>query len=267
MYWWCHQDTSSEGLLSCWVFRCIAVQELFITPSAKKKQRIKWVEDNQNTNWDTIIWTDESTVELGKHPSHQQVTRLLGEEYLPECIEPTFHSGRKSLKVWGAIATGRKGPLIRLELGAEDEERDKNGKKKRKSGLNGPKYVDQVLNGPLRDFVREMEIERVCEMLLVEDGAPGHRSKVASQARSEVGIKRHTHPAKSPDLNPIEPLWNLIKNHVADIPGSGNTLDKLWAALQKVWDELTEEDIEKYTGTMADRVQAVNDAKGWHTHY
>jgi transposase len=75
------------------------------------------------------------------------------------------------------------------------------------------------------------------------------------------------HPPSSPDLNPIEPLWLIIKNCVADIPGSSNYLNALWAAVQKVWDGITEEEIKKYTGRMADRVLAVKEAEGWHTHF
>jgi hypothetical protein len=78
--------------------------------------------------------------------------------------------------------------------------------------MDGSKYVSQVLRGPLREFVKEMETERDRDMFVVEDGAPGHRSKLVKCARSEVGINSLTHPPKSPDSNPIEPLWYLFKN-------------------------------------------------------
>jgi hypothetical protein len=142
-----------------------------------------------------------------------------------------------------------------------------NPKRKGGQGMNGPKYVTQVLQGPLKDFVEEMEGERGHSMLVVEDGAPGHRSKLTKNARSKLGIIQLTHPPNSPDLNPIEPLWYLLKNRIADIPGSANTLDKLWEVAQKVWEEITPEEIRKFTGTMSDRVEAVAKAKGWHTKY
>jgi hypothetical protein len=103
--------------------------------------------------------------------------------------------------------------------------------------------------------------------LVVEDGAPGHTSKLVTRAQENLGIRKLVHPPKSPDLNPIEPLWYLLKNRIADIPGSGNTLDNLWEAAQKVWDDITLEDIQKHTGRMKDRVEAVKQAKGWHTKF
>jgi hypothetical protein len=49
--------------------------------------------------------------------------------------------------------------------------------KKKGGGLDGPKYAKQVLEGPLKDFVAEMKAERGLKILVLEDGAPSHRSK------------------------------------------------------------------------------------------
>jgi hypothetical protein len=95
--------------------------------------------------------------------------------------------------VWGAIAHGCKGPLIKLNI-EEETEGDAIAKGKKKGrGLNGAKYVSQVLHGPLGKFCKEVKMQTGCEMLVVEDGAPGHTSKVAKQARAELGIKTLTH--------------------------------------------------------------------------
>lgn len=247
----------------------MAVQKPFLTPAAIAKH-VAWASANEERDCNTIIWTDKSTIELGKRPGPARVTRRPGEEMLPECIQLTFHSGRKSLMVWGAIAHDKKGPLILINMADEsaDEVEEANGKKKKRGrGLNGPKYVSQVLRGPLKDFVDEMEVERGCDMLVVEDGALRHRSKVASAARSELAIKQLTHPPKSPDLNPIEPVWHILKTRIAATPESGNSLEKLWEAAQEAWNGITEADIAKFTGTMDDRVRAVQDANGWHTRY
>jgi hypothetical protein len=46
-----------------------------------------------------------------------------------------------------------------------------------------------VLKGPLKDFVEELEAEKGHDILVVEDGAPGHTSKVASKAQLELSLK------------------------------------------------------------------------------
>ncbi|ETW85192.1 hypothetical protein HETIRDRAFT_310330 [Heterobasidion irregulare TC 32-1] len=138
-------------------------------------------------DWNKVIWTDEAKLELGKRPGHKRVARLPGEEFLPENIQPTFKSGHKSIMVWGCIAHGVKGPLIKLEfLPATMSE-----KGRRRGGGLGAKEIEQ---------------QQICLMLVVEDGALAHTSRLAKSARLKLGITPLTHPPSSPDLNPIEPL-------------------------------------------------------------
>jgi transposase len=163
--------------------------------------------------------------------------------------------------LWGAISYAFKGPLIRLNLGEDMQGRRKAG------GLNGERYVKQVLEGPLVGFVRELEEEYGSSVYVVEDGAPAHRSRVAREARTRLGIKLLPHPPNSPDISPIENAWFLLKSRISRIPGSYSSLDNLWAAARRVWDELTIEDIQKYTKLMSERVAAVRSAHGMHTRY
>ncbi len=161
--------------------------------------------------------------------------------------------------IWACIAHGIKGSIIKLDLPLATAA--KKGRRKG-GGIGAREYVAQVLSGPLKDFVKDMENRRGHEMLVVEDGAPGHRSKLANTTRAALGIKQLTHPPSSPDLNPIEPLWLLLKTRVADISESRKSPEKLWKAVQQVWDGLTMEDIIAHTGKMDARVQAVKEAKG-----
>ena len=243
--------------------RRVARRKPFLSKAAVTKRK-QWALDNKEKDWKYVIWTDETKIETGERPGRKRVTRRPGEEFLPENIAPTFRSGRQSIMVWAAITHNHKGPIVRLDLVPEIT----TGKGKKKGGgLNGQRYVDQILEGPLKQF--SMEVERGSEYFfeIVEDGAPSHRSVVANRARTELGITSLTHPPSSPDLNPIEPLWLLLKNKVADIPGSANSLDALWSAVQCAWGDITLEDIRKHTGKMDDRVEAVKKAEGWHTRF
>lgn len=201
-----------------------------------------------------------------ERPGRKRVTHHPGKEHNFECTQPAFQSasGRKLIMMQACIAHGVKGSIIKLDL--PPLKKDQNGQRKG-GGMGGKEYVEQVLHGPLKNFVKEMESCRGCEILVVEDGAPGHKSVLAKAARNKLGIKQLLHPLSSPDLNPEEPLWLKVKNCVADLPGSANSLDKLWAAVQKIWDTLTVEDIEAHTGQMDMRVQAVKQETGKHTRF
>ena len=177
------------------------------------------------------------------------ITRLLGEEFFPENISPMFKSGCKSIMVQACVTHNRKGPIIHLNLVPEVTATTE---KKKGGGLNGPWYMDQIPNGPLKDFLDEFEEEEGREVLVVKDGAPCHQSAVAKNVCNELGITNLEHPPSSPDLNLIEPLWLILKTHVADILGSQNSLDGLWATVQQVWEELSIEEVRKHTSRMHD---------------
>jgi hypothetical protein len=192
------------------------------------------------------------------------VTRRRGEAYLPECVVPTFPNNRQSLMVWGAISHGHKGPLIRLDM--DPPALTSTGKKKG-GGLSSQSYASQVLEGPLKDFISCMEKEKGLEMLVVEDGAPPHRGQAAKLARKRLGIHSLPHPPNSPDLNPIEPIWRMLKNRVYNTPGSRQSLEHLWAITQSTWDSITVEEVNQHTGKMCARVAAVAKAKGLQTQF
>ncbi|KAF7967399.1 hypothetical protein HWV62_34425 [Athelia sp. TMB] len=151
------------------------------------------------------------------------------------------------MMVWACVAHGVKELIVKLDMGPPVV--DKNGKKMR-NGLNVTKYINQVLKGPLKDFKDRMEVETGSKMLIVEDGAPAYGWKHLKDLRAELGIENLEHLPSSPDLNPLGPLWLILKNQVANIPGSADSLEKLWGAVQQGWGEITDEDIKKHTGPM-----------------
>jgi hypothetical protein len=50
-------------------------------------------------DWKHIIWTDESTFEIGKNTQQIRVWCNLSERYDTACITPSFKSGRLSVMI------------------------------------------------------------------------------------------------------------------------------------------------------------------------
>lgn len=100
-----------------------------------------------------------------------------------------------------------------------------------------------------------------------DDGAPCHRAKTVATWIKENKIRAlENWPGQSPDINPIENLWNLMKQAVRKRMPKSRT--ELIAAVIYSWNHvIKKETIEKLVDSMPRRLQAVIAAKGFATKY
>ncbi len=99
-------------------------------------------------------------------------------------------------------------------------------------------------------------------MQLMQDGAPGHAAEYTHQELQERNIPVITWPAYSPDLNPIETLWNEIKNTLQNDYPEKMTYDQLRAAVKEVCDAIPDDRVRELIRTMRQRCEAVIAANG-----
>ncbi len=69
-------------------------------------------------------------------------------------------------------------------------------------------------------------------------------------------------PALSPDLNPIESLWDQLSCRVEGRNPAPQNLSDLTAALQEEWDAMPQQIISRLVNSMWHCCQAVIDAQG-----
>ena len=74
-------------------------------------------------------------------------------------------------------------------------------------------------------------------------------------------------PASSPDLNPIENVWRLLKARLRKRANRPHTSEAMKHAIQEEWEALRLEDYLHYIRSMPERVQAVIAARGGHTKW
>lgn len=106
--------------------------------------------------------------------------------------------------------------------------------------------------------------------LFQQDNASRHASAYTKLWLSWAGIEPLLWPPFSPDLNPIETVWNWLKDALEAQNPIYHTLHaKLKTVIEHAWDMIKPQQIQELVSgaSMRARCQAVIDAKGGHTKY
>lgn len=209
---------------------------------AKKYQTWKVID------WMNVIWTDESSFEVGKNYRQVKVWRRAYERYSWDCLAPIFKSGRTSVMIWGAFTGYEKCPIVIMPSD-------------RRTSAD---FVDIVYEGRLSGFYFMHHNPQ--SLHLMEDGAPVHRSTLPKQWREAHKIKKITWPANSPDLNPIENVWMILKDFVQNETRPNNR-DELVKSIERAWEAISMETLDILIASMPHRMKAVINAGGGSTKW
>ena len=107
----------------------------------------------------------------------------------------------------------------------------------------------------------------------MQDNAPSHKAAQTLREPSERKISPIEWPPCSPDLNPIENVWKMMKNYIQfkypDLgEGRQRSQDELRDIVKESWDlAVDENDLERLIESMARRIRCVYEAGGGYTKY
>ncbi|GFV52149.1 transposable element Tcb2 transposase [Trichonephila clavipes] len=100
--------------------------------------------------------------------------------------------------------------------------------------LTDVRYWDEILDPSAHLYV----IVIGNDFVLMDDNARPHRAAIFEEYLEGLSLDLLEWSAQSPDLNPIEHLWNYFCRHVAALSPSSRSLGELEQSLLPVWSSL-----------------------------
>jgi len=104
-------------------------------------------------------------------------------------------------------------------------------------------------------------------VVVLEDGAPCHSSKVTCAACQKLGLTSVNRPPNFPDLNAIENMWHQLKLKLGRMNRRATSLDELWGQIQPAWDKLDIGMVNRLVDSMDETRQDVVAARGSYTRF
>jgi transposase len=221
------------------------------TPFISKKNKIKRLKYAREhilkplSFWESIIWSDETKVNLFGSDGHQKVWRKDREALKSKNLLPTVKHGGGSVMVWACFGANSIGNLEFID-----------------GIMTGISYRS-ILDKNIFESARKIGLGR--RFIFQQDSDPKHTSKIVTEFFKLKKIKKLEWVPQSPDLNPIEHLWDIIKREVRKIPVSNK--QELKTRISAVWDNIEQEVLQKLVHSMPRRLEAVIAAKGGPTKY
>ncbi|GFW76908.1 transposable element Tcb2 transposase [Trichonephila clavipes] len=200
------------GLFARRPVRCVP-----LTP-AHRRRRSLWCREHRNwrdNEWGRVLFIDESRFSLSSDSHRILIWRERGSRNHPSNIIERDRYGGRGVLVWGGIMLGSRTDLHIFDTGS----------------VNGTRYCNEILLPYVRLFRGAMGLQ----FLFMDDNAPCHRTVAAKQLLESEDIERMDWPARSPDLNPIEHVWDFLGRRLAARTLPPVTIRELGLALQDEW--------------------------------
>ena len=178
---------------------------------------------------------------------HYRVHSNVSKEDLP--VNPQIQQGGFSVMFWGGFSIYGLGPLVALE------------------GNQNQFTYKELLKTYLLPEIHAAKTNFDVDMVFMQDNAPCHKTKLISDflARKQVSVLNW--PPSSPDMNPIENLWSIIKKRRYKKFGIPATKYDLIEQIFTIWEEIDLELCQKLAKSVKKRLEEVIRLNGRPTKY
>ena len=224
----------------------ICVRKPLLSDTNKAKREL-WAYRHRNwtyEQWKKVLWSDEKKFELFNSKRRQHCRRRKGEALRDDTIQATVKHGGGSAMFWGCFAGKDVGDIFKIDGIMRKEE-----------------YHSILVHHAMPSGKRLFGNEN---WIFQQDNDPKHSSKLCQNylARKEEAGQMTTMewPPQSPDLSPIELLWEQMDREVLEKKPS--SVAELVKVVKECWAEISGDVCDKLVKRMPLLCRAVIDAKG-----
>lgn len=222
-----------------------AKKPLVSLKNRKARQEFAKVHKDWNQQqWSKVLFTDESKFMMFGSDGIKYVRRPLNARFNSKYLLPTVKHGGGNIMVWGAFSRDGVGPIHRID------------------GI-----MDQVMYA---DIMKKIMLPHGKDKMprgwiLQQDNDPKHTAKSVQAFFTKNKIRVLPWPSQSPDLNPIEHLWEYVGRKLTGFKPSKK--DDLFVKIKEIWQNVPLDYCIKLVDSMSARCTAVIKNKGYPTKY
>ena len=258
-------QTIRQRLREVGIRKWVAKKRALLTKD-QAKQRYRWAVERRHwtrDNFALMLFSDETLFKKNNDARRKRVFRRQNktEKYAPQNIQGQIKGPGVSQMIWGCFIGDKLGPLVFID-GTVDKHT----------------YI-QLLTENLLSFIKLLHENGIHDVIFQQDNASPHHAKATMDwlkaSAEQYAFTITEFPPNSPDLNPIENLWSILKAELYRqypdtmyLPGSGKAIrTELCNRLNKIWWDIGTDLLNKLIDSMPMRVNAVRKGKGWYTEY
>jgi transposase len=197
---------------------------------AHKRKRVEWAQKHLNDDWNDTFFSDETAFQLFRNTVERWYKGARPIRRIPK--------DRTKIFAWGGFCIKGKSSLFCFS-----------------EIMDAKFYVDI-----LRRHTPEIEQLLGDDWRFQQDNDPKHTSRVAKEFLEETMPEVLDWPSNSPDLNPIENLWCIVKNNVEKCMPKNS--DELRRYMIKAWRDIPESTLINLVGSMKQRCELIIECDG-----
>ena len=220
------------------------------------RNRLSWCITHKDwtvDDWKRVIWSDETKINRFNSDERTWAWIRSRESLKSHHVKMTVKHGGGSITLWSAITYAGVGWMCKIN-GNMDKELYK-------------EILEDELERTIEYGSNKLGLERH-QGIFQHDNDPKHTSKIVKEYLQKQSYTVLQWPAQSPDLNPIENMWSLLKRRLNDYETAPKGMNELYERVTKVWYDLMKpEECQKVIESMPQRIHKCIQNKGRWTDY